>query len=112
MDRVIAYIDGYNLYFGLRDKGWKRFYWINLAKLAEQFLKPNQTLLETKYYTTIVKYPESKRLRQQTYLDVLQTLPNFSFFLRAFSCRPNYLPPVWTYLHHASREDDRRKYFG
>jgi hypothetical protein len=54
MDRVIAYIDGYNLYFGLRHKGWKRFYWTNLAKLAGQFLKPNQSLLETKYFTTKV----------------------------------------------------------
>jgi len=88
MDRVIAYIDGYNLYFGLRHKGWKRFYWTNLAKLAGQFLKPNQSLLETKYFTTIVKYPESKRLRQQTYLDVLQTLPNFSFFYGHFLADP------------------------
>jgi hypothetical protein len=26
MKRVIAYIDGFNLCFGLREKGWKRFY--------------------------------------------------------------------------------------
>lgn len=25
--RVIAYIDGFNLYFGLKSKGWKRYYW-------------------------------------------------------------------------------------
>ena len=28
MNRVIAYIDGYNLYHGLREQGWKRFYWL------------------------------------------------------------------------------------
>jgi hypothetical protein len=26
MDRVIAYVDGYNLYHGLRASNWQRFY--------------------------------------------------------------------------------------
>jgi len=49
MDRVVTYIDGFNLYFGLRDLGLKRFYWINLQELARQFLRANQTLVATKY---------------------------------------------------------------
>lgn len=32
--RVITYIDGFNLYFGLKSKGWKRYYWIVLVRLA------------------------------------------------------------------------------
>ena len=88
MDKVIAYIDGYNLYYGLRDQGWKRFYWLNLQKLAEQFLKPNQTLVETKYFTTIVKYPDDKRRRQQVFLEALQTLPNLSVFYGHFLSDP------------------------
>lgn len=88
MDRVIAYIDGYNLYFGLREKGWKRFYWINLHELAVQFLKPNQTLVKTKYFTTVVKYPQDKRLRQHVFLEALQTLPNFSIYYGHFLADP------------------------
>lgn len=84
MNRVIAYIDGYNLYYGLRDNGWKRFYWLNLQRLAEQFLNSNETLLETKYFTTIVKHPDDKRRRQQVYLEALQTLQNFSIFYGHF----------------------------
>jgi len=84
MDNVIAYIDGYNLYFGLREKGWKRFYWLNLQRLAELFLKPNQTLIETKYFTTIVKRPDDKRRRQQVFLEALQTLPILSIFYGHF----------------------------
>jgi uncharacterized LabA/DUF88 family protein len=84
IDRVIAYIDGYNLYFGLREKGWKRFYWLNLQRLAEQFLKPNQTLIETKYFTTIVKHPDDKRRRQQVFLEALQTLSHLSIFYGHF----------------------------
>lgn len=77
MERVVAYVDGYNLYYGLRSKGWKRFYWLNIQMLARQFLKPNQTLVTTKYFTTVVKQPEDKRRRQQVFLDALQTIPNF-----------------------------------
>ncbi len=88
MNRVIAYIDGYNLYFGLREQGWKRFYWLNLQRLAEQFLKPNQALAETKYFTTIVKYPDDRRRRQQVFLEALQTLPNLSIFYGHFLSDP------------------------
>ena len=35
MNRVIAYIDGYNLYHGLREQNWKRFYWLNLQRLSD-----------------------------------------------------------------------------
>lgn len=84
MEKVIAYIDGYNLYFGLRAQGWKRFYWLNLQKLSEQFLRPNQRLVQTKYFTTIVKQPEDKRLRQQVFLEALQTLPNLAIYYGHF----------------------------
>ena len=40
MNRVISYIDGFNLYFGLKDKGWKRYYWLDLAALSGALLKP------------------------------------------------------------------------
>lgn len=84
MERVIAYIDGYNLYYGLRSKGWKRFYWLNIQTLAEQFLKINQTLLTTKYFTTVVKRPEDKRRRQAVFIDALKTLSNFQIYYGQF----------------------------
>ena len=33
-ERVIVYIDGFNLYFGLRSKGWKKYYWLNLKEFS------------------------------------------------------------------------------
>jgi len=84
MEKVIAYIDGYNLYYGLRAQGWKRFYWLNLQKLSEQFLRPSQTLVQTKYFTTIVKQPNDKRLRQQVFLEALQTLPDLEIYYGHF----------------------------
>jgi uncharacterized LabA/DUF88 family protein len=72
--RVIAYIDGFNLYFGLREKGWKRYYWLNVFNLCSNLLVANQTLVEAKYFTARITRPEDKVRRQSTYLDALKTL--------------------------------------
>lgn len=54
MDRVIVYIDGFNLYFGLKSKGWRRYFWLNPQRLTENLLKPGQKLVFTKYFTARV----------------------------------------------------------
>jgi len=82
--RVIAYVDGYNLYYGLREKGWKRFYWLNLQTMVGNLLKSEQTLVATKYFTTIVKHPQGKRKRQTIFLEALQTLHNFRIYYGHF----------------------------
>jgi len=84
MERVIAYVDGYNLYYGLRSKGWKRFNWLNIQTLAQQFIKPNQSLVRTKYFTTIIKKPEDRRRRQAVFLEALNTLPDFDIYYGQF----------------------------
>ena len=38
MERVIAYVDGYNLYYGLRERRWKRFYWLDIQAMVKQAL--------------------------------------------------------------------------
>jgi uncharacterized LabA/DUF88 family protein len=80
MERVIAYVDGYNLYYGLHDKRWKWFYWLNVQAIAKGMLKPHQTLVATKYFTTVVARPEDKRLRQAAFLDALSSLTDFSIY--------------------------------
>jgi len=84
MERLIAYVDGFNLYFGLRSKGWKRFYWLDLQKLVQNLLRRKQTLVETKYFTAKIKSPPDKRKRQTTYLEALGTLADLSIYYGHF----------------------------
>ncbi len=42
MQRVTAYVDGFNLYFGLKDSSFKRYYWLDVSALAQSLLKPGQ----------------------------------------------------------------------
>ena len=73
MERVIAYIDGFNLYFGINDRGWRRYLWLDLNALALRLLKPNQTLIATKYFTARVRADKNKIRRQSAFLQAIET---------------------------------------
>ena len=78
MSRVTAYIDGFNLYFGLKSKGWKRHYWLDVVGLARSLLKPGQTLQAVHYFTARIRLAGNNHAdmqRQADYLDALATLP-------------------------------------
>lgn len=77
MERVIAYVDGFNLYFGLKDSGLRKYYWLNIQQMVEKHLKPHQKLILTRYFTARVIYPPEKQRRQSTYLEALGTLSEF-----------------------------------
>ena len=50
--RVIVYIDGFNFYFGLKHNAkWKKYYWLDVVKLFESFMRPNQELVAVKYFS-------------------------------------------------------------
>ncbi len=44
MNQVGAYIDGFNLYFGMKNRRWKRYYWLNVEKYVRCFLKQDDRL--------------------------------------------------------------------
>jgi len=79
-ERTIGYIDGFNLYFGLKSKKWKRFYWLNLNQLSANLLKQDQNLVKTKYFTARISYPPDKVKRQGAFIEALMTLDNFEIF--------------------------------
>jgi uncharacterized LabA/DUF88 family protein len=80
MNRVIVYIDGFNLYFGLKSKGWQRYYWLNLRLLSQNLLERDQALVKTKYFTSRVRNPAEKAKRQNTFIEALETLNDFEIY--------------------------------
>jgi uncharacterized LabA/DUF88 family protein len=83
-ERVIVYIDGYNLYFGLKESGFRRYFWLNIDALCKKILKTNQKLIGIKYFTSLVTNNVSTRLRQKTYINALQTLPIVKIYYGKF----------------------------
>jgi uncharacterized LabA/DUF88 family protein len=82
--RVITYIDGFNLYFGLREKAWQKYMWLDLCALSESLMKDSQILLKTKYFTSRISGSKSKEDRQSAYLDALSSLPDLQIFYGRF----------------------------
>lgn len=80
LQRVMVYVDGFNLYFGLRANNWQRYYWLNVYKLAQNMLKPNQQLVGVKYFTSRIFGDPNKVDRQSAFLDALGTLDDFEIF--------------------------------
>jgi uncharacterized LabA/DUF88 family protein len=75
-----VYVDGFNLYFGLRAAGLRRYYWLDLVSLAQRLLKPGQTLARVHYFTARIRLVSggvnaADVRRQSDYLDALDTLP-------------------------------------
>ena len=89
MERIITYIDGFNLYFGLRDRGWQRYYWLDMCKLSENILLPDQQLVHTKYFTSRIANPPAKRKRQSNYLEALGTLSNLTIYYGHYQHYPH-----------------------
>ena len=79
--RVAVYVDGLNLYYGLKSRGWRRYCWLDLRQLAERLLRPGQQLAMVRYFTARFE-PQAgdpdQHTRQDTYLQALETLPNLT----------------------------------
>lgn len=73
-ERVVVYIDGFNLYFGMLDAGFDNCKWLNLKLLVENLLQSNQELIEVKYFTSSVSNNPDKQRRQITYIEALQAV--------------------------------------
>jgi uncharacterized LabA/DUF88 family protein len=69
--RVVAYVDGFNLYFGLKEDHGRKYLWLDLQALTESLLQRDQELREVQYFTARVRNDPDGARRQSTYLDAL-----------------------------------------
>lgn len=71
MPRVRAYIDGFNLYYGLKARFERKYLWVDLQALVEGLLLTDQQLDQVTYFTTRVLNDLPAEQRQSNYLDAL-----------------------------------------
>lgn len=89
LGRVTAYVDGFNLYFGIKEIS-KACYWLDVRALAAGYLRADQELTTTKYFTARISGPPDKKIRQEAYLDALKTVDSLSIF------EGKYMPRIFT----------------
>jgi uncharacterized LabA/DUF88 family protein len=103
-NRTICYVDGFNLYYGMRDAGLRDCYWLDIRQMAGRLVRPPFVLERTKYFTARVSGArpgdspvkaserEDSRRRQALYLEALETIRALeiyegTYLLKRESCR-------------------------
>ena len=83
MGNSIAYVDGLNLYYAIREMGWRRYLWLDIPALARDVLSTvgaGDTLVGTKYFTSPMQNDPDRARRQALYLDVLKIDSSLAVF--------------------------------
>ena len=107
--RVIVYVDGFNFYYGLKySPKWKKYYWLDMVGLFEKFLKPNQILLEVKYFSA--RPDESgKNTRQWAFFQANKENPKFKLILGKYLKKEITCYNCGNIIHtHEEKETDVR----
>lgn len=73
-DRIISFIDGFNLYHAIAALGDPSLKWLDLRKLSQIFIHPiKEELLGVFYFSTLaIHRNQSAQIRQRTYLRALE----------------------------------------
>lgn len=76
-----VYVDGFNFYYGLvRNRPADK--WVDFASLSRALLMRHHDLNRIRYFTAPARNPlrpdPDQQVRQQTYFDALETIPNLS----------------------------------
>ena len=87
--RTFVYVDGFNLYY--RALKGTRYKWLDLSKLAESLLGPNNSVDAVRYYSARIssqrgggQQDHEAPKRQHAYLKALQAIPGVSIHYGRF----------------------------
>jgi len=84
MDNVALYIDGFNLYHGLKSKHGRKFLWLDLEAVAQRLLRPGQQLVAVRYFTASVRNDPPAQARQNAYIGALRVATSVDIVLGRF----------------------------
>ena len=65
-ERLVVYVDGFNLYHGLKERSGRRLLWLDLVKLS-RLLRPRSSLVRVHYFTAPVLDDPAAASRQGRY---------------------------------------------
>ena len=85
--RVNIYVDGFNFYYGIKSKKWKKYYWLEIVKFFDQFIKPYQELLNVYYFTAVPKN-SGKKDRQDLFFSANKLNPRFKLIFGKYLEKP------------------------
>ncbi len=86
MNKIAAFIDGFNIYHALEDNlSYHKYKWLNLEKLAKCFVSSKDTIAKMFYFTAYATWNLQKLSRHKVYVEALRLVniePVFGAFRR------------------------------
>ena len=106
MHRVIAFVDGFNLYHSLADEpNYSKYKWLNIRKLLELYVAPKD-LREVYYFTSLTTWNADKMSRHKVLLRAFEQV-GASIVYGEFRRRDRYCPNCKThYIAHEEKQTD------
>ena len=71
MASVSAYIDGFNLYFGMKNKYGRKHMWLDVVELVRH-IRPKDDVVVVRYFTAIVKNEPAAAQNQLDYIEAMK----------------------------------------
>lgn len=72
MTRIIAYIDGFNLYHAIQDLNRPALKWTNLYALIEAIAREDETVCEVNYFSAFATWMPSSHAKHRQYVAALE----------------------------------------
>ena len=93
-ERISVYVDGFNVYYGFKRKGWERYLWLDYRAVFERMVRPGQELVTVNYFSALSNR-EGSRQRQQTYLNALDVRGGLTVHMGRIESRPIKCKKAW-----------------
>ncbi len=91
MQRVIAFVDGFNLYHSLHEKPkYRKYKWLNIRKLIELYVPPKE-LKDVYYFTALTLWSPNKVARHKLLIKALEQT-GINVIYGEFRKRDRYCP--------------------
>ncbi len=72
--RVVAFVDGFNLYHSISMPRFRKYRWLDLKKLVTHFLRSNESLDTLHYYTAFATWRSQDSMsRHRAYISALES---------------------------------------
>lgn len=107
MNKVIFFIDGFNLYHSLDSNAkLNKYKWLDLTQLAQLFITHNDRIEEIFYFTALTTWSPGKMKRHKIYIKALE-LQNIKIIYGEFRRRTKSCPLCKrTYLTYEEKQTD------
>lgn len=74
MNRIIVFIDGFNLYHAIdKNPSYHKYKWLDFSKLAQCFVTKSDTIEEIIYFTALAEWSPAKMSRHKVFIRALRS---------------------------------------